>query len=122
LQVPQFAQRLRRFLAWVDIRALPSAIKQRLLRLRAKSPFFQRAYDFRSAYRTSNQVDRPMNHLDRTLFAMQGFHGHWSSAQRSVRAMALLFNFHPFCRKPRRLKHGCLCPFEQLNGCRYNDH
>jgi hypothetical protein len=118
----QFAQRLRRFLDWVDINALPQAIKQRLQRLRKKSPDFQRAYDFPDAYRTSNQVDRPMNHLERTLFAMQGFHGDWSAAQRSVRAMALLFNFHPFCRKTRRLKNGCLCPFEQLNGFRYHDH
>lgn len=117
----QFAQRLRRFLEWVDIRPLPGAIKQRLLRLRAKSPYFQRAYDFPEAYRTSNQVDRPMNHLDRTLFAMQGFHGDWRSAQQSVRAMALLFNFHPFCRKTRAQKNGCLCPFEQLNGFRYHD-
>jgi hypothetical protein len=118
----QFAQRLRRFLEWVDIRPLPGAIKQRLLRLRAKSPYFQRAYDFPDAYRTSNQVDRPMNHLDRTLFAMQGFHGNWRSAEQSVRAMALLFNFHPFCRKTRAQKNGCLCPFEQLNGFRYHDH
>ncbi|MEL6455237.1 MAG: hypothetical protein AAFQ40_11050 [Cyanobacteria bacterium J06623_5] len=116
-----FAQRLRRFLEWVDLRPLPSATKQRLLRLRAKSRFFQRAYDFPEAYRTSNQVDRPMNHLDRTLFAMQGFHGDWHSANQSVRAMALLFNFHPFCRKTRAEKNGCLCPFEQLNGFRYHD-
>jgi hypothetical protein len=118
----QFAQRLRRLLEWVRLRALPTAIKQRLLRLRAKSPFFLRAYDFPDAYRTSNQVDRPMNHLDRTLYAMQGFHGDWQAAERSVRAIALLFNFHPFCRKTRRLKNGCLCPFEQLNGFRYHDH
>lgn len=117
----QFAQRLRRFLEWVTLRPLPGPIKQRLLRLRDKSRFFQRAYDFPEAYRTSNQVDRPMNHLDRTLFAMQGFHGDWRSAQLSVRAIALLFNFHPFCRKTRTEKNGCLCPFEQLNGFRYHD-
>lgn len=117
----QFAQRLRRFLAWVKLRDLPKAVKQRLLRLRNKSNFFQRAYDFPEAYRTSNQVDRPMNYLDRILYAMQGFHGTWQSAQKEVRAMALLWNFHPFCRKTRALKQGCLCPFEQLNGFRYHD-
>ncbi|MEM9148945.1 MAG: hypothetical protein AAGB19_00540 [Cyanobacteria bacterium P01_F01_bin.3] len=35
--------------------------------MRDKSGDFQRAYDFPDAYRTSNQVDRPMNHLDRML-------------------------------------------------------
>jgi hypothetical protein len=89
----QFSQRLRRFLEWVDIRPLPNAIKQRLLRLRTKSPFFQRAYDFPEAYRTSNQVDRPMNHLDRTLFAMQGFMviGHRRNARCGPWRCCLIF-------------------------------
>ncbi|MBE9065391.1 hypothetical protein IQ260_01855 [Leptolyngbya cf. ectocarpi LEGE 11479] len=73
------------------------------------------------AYRTSNQVDRPMNYLDRALYAMQDFHGSWESAERSVRSMAMLWNFHPFCRKTQQQKGGCLCPFEQLNGFRYHD-
>ena len=117
----QFAQRLRRFLEWVNSRNLPAAIAQRLCRLRNKSGDFQRAYDFPDAYRTSNQVDRPMNHLDRMLYAMQGFHGTLQAAELSVRTMALLWNFHPFCRKTRKQKQGCLCPFEQLNGFRYHD-
>jgi hypothetical protein len=33
----------------------------------AGQQLFQRAFDFPKAYRTSNQVDRPMNDLDRTL-------------------------------------------------------
>jgi predicted transposase YbfD/YdcC len=94
-----FAQRLRRLLAWVNTRTLPKAIDGRLRRLKGKSRFFQRAFDFPDAYRTSNQVDRPMNYLDRTLYAMQDFHGKWDSAEQSSRAMALLWNFHPFCRK-----------------------
>ena len=118
----QFAQRLRRLIEWVNPKELPKAIKERLLRLPGKSTVFQRAYDFPEAYRTSNQVDRPMNHFDRTLYAMQGFHGHWQSAQQSVRAMALLWNFHPFCRKTQQQKEGCLCPFEELNGFQYHDH
>ncbi len=95
---------------------------QRLRRLKDKSRFFQRAFDFPHAYRTSNQVDRPMNYLDRTLYAMQDFHGKWDSAEQSSRAMALLWNFHPFCRKTRKAMDGCLCPFEQLNGFRYHDN
>ena len=118
----QFAQRLRRFLKWVSIGPLPKAIKQRLLRLRAEARWKKGAYTFPEVYRTSNQVDRPMNHLDRTLFAMQGFHGDWHSAQQLVRAMASLFNFYPSCRKTGAQKEGFLCPFEQLNGFRFRDY
>jgi hypothetical protein len=117
-----FAQRLRRLLEWIHTQSLPKAIDGRLHRLKAKSRFFQRAFDFPEAYRTSNQVDRPMNYLDRTLYAMQDFHGLWESAEQSSRAMALLWNFHPFCRKTRQASGGCLCPFEQLNEFRYHDN
>lgn len=117
-----FAQRLRRLLEWVNTHALPQAIDARLRRLNDKSHVFQRAFDFPDAYRTSNQVDRPMNYLDRILYAMQDFHGFWDSAEQSVRSMALLWNFHPFCRKTRKAMGGCLCPFEQLNGFRYHDN
>ena len=118
----QFAQRLRRFLEWTTTISLPSSIDQRLRRLQGKSPFFQRAFDFPDAYRTSNQVDRPMNYIDRILYSMQDFHGSWVAAEQSVRSMALLWNFHPFCRKTQQQNGGCLCPFEQLNGFRYHDH
>ena len=116
-----FAQRLRRFLEWAKSASLPQAIDERVRRLREKSRFFQRALDFPDAYRTSNQADRPMNYLDRTLYAMQDFHGSWEAAELSVRTMALLWNFHPFCRKTQQQNGGCLCPFEQLNGFRYHD-
>lgn len=116
-----FAQRLRRFLEWTHTMSLSKALYERVQRLRGKSLFFQRAFDFPNAYRTSNQVDRPMNYLDRALYAMQDFHGDWESAELSVRSMAMLWNFHPFCRKTQQQNGGCLCPFEQLNGFRYHD-
>lgn len=115
-----FAQRLRRFLEWAAAQPLRDSIDRRLKRLKDKSALFQRAYDFPGANRTSNAVDRPMNYLDRCLFSMQYFHGAWPAAVQTGRAMALLWNFHPFCRKTQQ-HTGCLCPFEQLNGFRYHD-
>jgi hypothetical protein len=116
----EFAQRLRRLLEWAQGKELRESIERRLKRVREKSALFQKAYDFPAASRTSNAVDRPMNYLDRCLFSMQYFHGSWPAAVQSGRAMALLWNFHPFCRKTRH-QTGCLCPFEQLNGFRYHD-
>lgn len=51
---------------------------------------------------------------------MQYFHGSWEAALQAGRAMAVLWNFHPFCRKTQQ-KNGFLCPFEQLNSFRYHD-
>lgn len=116
----EFAQRLRRFLEWAQGQSLRESIARRLQRLKDKSPLFQSAYDFDGARRTSNTVDRPMNYLDRCLFSMQYFHGSWPAAVGAGRAMALLWNFHPFCRKTQKLT-GYLCPFEQLNGFRYHE-
>ena len=117
----EFAQRLRRFLEWADAQELRPSIQSRIQRLKTKSPQFQKAYDFEAAPRTSNAVDRPMNYLDRSLFSMQYFHGSWEAAVQAGRAMALLWNFHPFCRKTQQ-QTGYLCPFEQLNGFRYHDN
>jgi hypothetical protein len=115
------AQRLRRFLEWAQTASLPTAIHQRVRRLRGKSPLFQRAFECPQAYRTTNQADRPMHYLDQTLRAMQDFHGSWEAAELSARSMAFLWNFHPFCRKTQQQTGGCLCPFERLNGFRYHD-
>lgn len=90
--------------------------------LQGKSRCFQRAFNFPDTYCTSNQVIWPMNYLDRTLYAMQDFHGTWGSAKQSSRAVALLWNFHPFCRKTRTAMDSCLCAFEQLNGFHYHDN
>lgn len=116
-----FAQRLRRLLEWADKQTLRDSIAGRIERLRQKSKLFQRAYEMEGAPRTSNAVDRPMNYIDRVLFSMQYFHGTWEAANQSARAMAVLWNFHPFCRKAQQ-NTGCLCPFEQLNGFRYHDN
>ena len=90
---------------------------QKLRRICDKSHLFQKAFNFPEAYRTSNQVDRPMNYFDRLLYTMQYFHGQAEAADLSVRSLgslALLCNFHPYCRKTQILKAGVLSPFEQL--------
>ena len=66
--------------------------------------------------------DRLMNYQDRILYAMQYFHGPFKSANQAVRAMALLWNFHPYCRKVQVLKPHSMSPFQDLNGFRYHDH
>jgi hypothetical protein len=74
----------------------PETVRQKLLNLKAKSAKFQKAYDFPDAYRTSNSLDRLMNYQDRVLYNMQYFHRSKNAARLQLRAMALLWNFHPY--------------------------
>lgn len=120
----QFAQRLRRVWEWAqDPKTdLPQVVRDKLLKLKAKAPQFTIAFALPEAARTSNQVDRLMNYQDRLLYAMQYFHGTWATTQQALRAMALLWNFHPYCRKVQALEPHSRSPFEDLNGFRYHDH
>jgi hypothetical protein len=124
LNLRQFAQRLRRLSEWANNpdTDLPDAVRQKLLGLKAKAPQFTVTFKMPAAARTSNQVDRLMNYQDRILYAMQYFHGTLDAATQSLRAMALLWNFHPYCRKIQALEPHSLSPFEDLNGFRYHDN
>jgi hypothetical protein len=117
----QFAQRLRRLKAWVNVTPMPEPVLQKLQKLIANAPRFQLTFAFAKAYRTSNQVDRLMNYQDRLLYAMQYFHGTKAAARQALRAMAMLWNFHPYgCKVQAKPPHS-LSPFEDLNGFCYHD-
>lgn len=124
LNPKQFAQRLRRLDEWAKGAKtdLPDAVHQKLLSLKAKAPQFMVTFELPAAARTSNQVDRLMNYQDRLLYAMQYFHGTLDAATQVLRAMAMLWNFHPYCRKVQALEPHSMSPFEDLNGFRYHDH
>jgi len=63
-----------------------------------------------------------MNDQNRILYAMQYFHGSRTAVQQALRAMAMLWNFHPYCRKVQAQAPHSKSPFEDLNGFRYPDH
>jgi len=120
----QFAQRLRRLLESTEQAGdeLSDKARQKLLNLSHKAAQLTVTFDLPHAYRTSNQVDRLMNYQDRILYAMQYFHGTLEAAKQGLRAMALLWNFHPYCRKIQALEPHSMSPFEDLNGFRYHDN
>ena len=53
---------------------------------------------------------------------MQYFHGNQKSANQALRAMALLWNFHPYCQKIQRDCLSTRSPFRDLNGFSYHNH
>ena len=118
----QFSQRLRRIGEWAEKQVKPETVRQKLLNLKAKSVKFQVAYDFPDAYRTSNNLDRLMNYQDRVLYGMQYFHRSKDAASLQLRAMALLWNFHPYGSRTRSNHPGRSSPFQDLNGFQYHDN
>jgi hypothetical protein len=116
----QFSQRLRRLREWATVGLPEGALRQMVLKLCGKGPQFARAYRFPGAHRTSNALDRLMNHQDRRLYAMRYLHGTPDAARLAVRAMALQWNFHPYGARTRRDDPTRRSPFHDLNGFEYH--
>jgi hypothetical protein len=99
-------------------------VKIKVKDLCGKVNLFAVAYDYPSCYRTSNQIDRPMNLLDRYLYQVRYFHGRCQTANLKVRAWAMIYNFMPFSNRvrTRKQKPKKQSRFEELNGFAYHHH
>jgi len=117
-----FAQRMRRLGEWVASREMATTVKEKVLDLCAHAADFKKAYAHSGAYRTSNALDRLMDYQDRLLYTMRYFHGTPQSASLYVRAMALVWNFHPYGQKTQDKYGPGASPFQQLNGFVYHDN
>lgn len=118
----QFGQRLRRLQEWATTNVSHEIVLKKLIALKAKASGFRLTFAFPQAYRTSNQVDRLMNYQDRMLYQMQYFHGSDDSTRKALRAMGLLWNFHPYCNKLQVNDSFTVSPFRDLNGFSYHNH
>lgn len=116
----EFIARLRELQVWAIGQSLPDNTLTKILRLSVKASEFTVAYDFPEAHRTSNMLDRLMNFQDRILYGMRYFHGYRESANLSLRAMAMIWNFHPYTRRTQPTAEGTLSPFTELNGFSYH--
>jgi len=90
-------------------------------KLCAKVERFVLAYEHPLAHRTSNMLDRHMNPMARWLDSSRFFHGHWASAERSVRAWALLHDFGPYCPRAK-ISQSFSSPVHKLNGFVYHQN
>jgi len=79
------------------------------------------AYEHPLAHRTRNLLDRHMNSMARWLDSARFFHGHWVSAERSVRAWALFHNFGPYCPRAQ-VSQTYSSPAHKLNGFVYHQN
>jgi hypothetical protein len=117
---PQFAQRLRRLREWATDSLPAGALREAVLALCLKRAECAVAYDFPTAYRTSNTVDRLMDHQDRCLYARKYLRGSIRHATKVVRAHALLWNFHPYGARTRRANPARTSPAVEINGFQYH--
>jgi hypothetical protein len=117
----QFIERIDAFKVWAKGTIKTQTGLDAILKLCNKAGEFVKAYDYPSAYRTSNMLDRIMDHQDRYLYSCKYFHGHCMSSEYSVRAWALLYNFHPYCPRSK-ISEQYISPAHKLNGFVYHDN
>lgn len=98
-----------------------SYVLEAVRKLCAKTERFALAYDHPLAHRTSNMLDRHMNAMARWLDSARFFHGHWTSAERSIRAWALLHDFGPYCPRSKASQNYS-SPAHKLNGFVYHQN
>lgn len=92
-----------------------------ILKLCDRAPDFVIAYDYPSAYRTSNMIDRHMEPMDHYLDSHKYFHGHLMSGERGCRSWALFHNFQPYCPRAK-IAQTYSSPTHKLNGFVYHDN
>ena len=114
----EFFRRMTDFEQWATT-ALTGPALEAVHKLCAKADAFALAFDYPTAYRTSNMMDRHMIPLDRWLFASRHFHGHWHSAELHIRAWALFHDFMPYCPRAK-IRKSAISPAHQLNGFVYH--
>lgn len=115
-----FLSSLNEFREWAAT-SLSGTALDAVNKMAHKSSIFVRWYQHPTARRTSNMIDRHMVPMDRYIHDMRHFHGHLASAERSIRAWALVHNFSPYCSRAT-IRKKWRSPAHQLNGHCYHDN
>jgi hypothetical protein len=115
-----FSQRVRRIYEWGKASEIPIFMMDKIEKIRNNLTKFTKAYDLPGSHRTSNMIDRLMQRMDRYLFNTQYFHGNIESAERGIRAWALIHNFAPSNPRTVQKYNGLQSPAERLNGFHYH--
>lgn len=91
-----FGTRMDSLKTWSETADLRGPVQENLEKLFVHKDDYAASYAHPNCYRTSNQVDRPMNRICRSLYASRGIHGHQVTSERRLRGLCLLENFRPF--------------------------
>lgn len=115
-----FRQQAAELLHWAQetVEGTPLAAIRKLV---DRAERYALAYQHPQAHRTSNMLDRHMDSMDRWLQDGRAFHGHWTSAERNIRAWALMHNFWPYCPRAK-ISQRYQSPAHRLNGFVYHEN
>ena len=117
----EFRKRMTDLETWCETQDLPPAVVSAAKKLFRHTDDYALSYWHPDGYRTSNQVDRLMNLLNRVIHAGRRLHGHLQSGERRLRGWALLINFRPFTQR-----HRCRCQWssaaQRVNKNSYHDN
>jgi hypothetical protein len=97
--IRMFDNRMKSFQKWFESRTWNAAVQEMVGKIWKRKSQYRLAYKHPDCYRTSNQVDRPMNRIARLLYAGRGLHGHQKSSELRLRGWALLHNFRPLAHR-----------------------
>ena len=116
-----FRLRMESFKTWFNSQTWKTYVVEMTSKLWKRTEQYAQAYEHPDSYRTSNQVDRPMNRIKRVLYAGRGLHGHRRSSELHLRGTALLNNFRPFAPRSN-LQRASTCPAHQLSKRVYSEN
>lgn len=118
-----FSQRVRRVFSWSQKMKgiIPKKMLDVLNKMHKHREKYSVAYDYEGAYRTSNQVDRLMQRLEKKLYDMKYFKGTIETARLHIRGWALIQNFSPWNPITMKKYKGWRSPVENLNQKRYHE-
>lgn len=116
-----FDRRMKSFRRWFEGQTWSATVSEMVAKLWKRAMQYRLAYKHPGCYRTSNQVDRPMNRITRLLYAGRGLHGNLITSERRLRGWALLFNFRDFAPRAGQ-KREYRSPAHRINQKCYHEN
>ena len=118
----QLAQQIRRLREWTNKNLSDCTMKANILKLCKKKNRWLAHFDFATAHKTSNMIDRKMRAMNRHADNSQMCHANVSSTSKNFRAFGLLHNFSPSCISAWDETCTLTSPAERLNKKTYHDN
>jgi hypothetical protein len=118
----QLAQQIRRLREWTIKNVTNCPMKDNILKLCKKKKKWSKHFDFQTAHKTSNMIDRKMRAMNRHAYNSQMFHADIISTTKNFRAFALLHNFSPSCIQAWDETCTLTSPAARLNNYIYHDN
>lgn len=109
----EFIQKINQLQQWAKQHIGSQTLLAQIEKMNNNAQLYATCFDCQGK-RTSNMVDRAIKPIDKFLCNAQYFHGNLASAQLTMRALALGYNFLPFCQRTKVNKKNSMPFVEQM--------